>query len=252
MLPTTKVQYDVEGGVLKRNRCSSRVYQAVLYGVLLAVVVIGWVVYRQGEVLLPKKQIACQSTTPSIEELSSTTPETIRIKEESHISESSTVGTTTESIDASGLIDSLLSPFVQSESAIVELTLDTDGFSIKFGENENSLTKLSKDSELSALFGLALQELLSLGQDETSGRRVSVDSVMEPAEATTTTTEGTTVEEILSWSSGNVMGFKFRYEDDHWELDVASELRSSEEVASEERSSNESAVNRQQLETVLL
>lgn len=223
---------------MKRNRCSSRMYQAVLYGVLLAVVVIGWVVYRQGVVLQQNKPIACQSTTPRIEELAtSITPETIRSTEESHHSESPTVGTTTESTDASGLIDSLLSPFVQSESAIVELTLDTDGFSIKFGENENSLTELSRDSELSALFGLALQELLSLGQEETSGRRVYIDSVTEPeATTTTTTTEGSTVEEIWSWSSGNVMGFKFRYEDDHWELDVTSELRSIEEIGSDEQS----------------
>lgn len=234
MLATTKIQYDVEGGVLKQNRCSARVYQAVLYGVLVAVVVIGWVVYRQGTVLQQKKQIAFQSTTPSIEEVTSITTETIRITEESHHSEPSTLGTMTESIDASGLIDSLLSPFVQSETAIVELTLDTDGFSIKFGENENSLTKLSEDSELSALFGLALQELLSLSQEETSGRRVSIDSVMESEATPTTTTEETTVEEIWSWSSGNVMGFKFRFEDDRWELDVASELRSSEELGSDE------------------
>ncbi|XP_062558429.1 uncharacterized protein LOC134223296 [Armigeres subalbatus] len=222
-----KVQYDLEGGVINRSATSKSVSKLVLYGVLLSVIVIGWVVYQQGEALR-SKELPCQSspsvpvstveTTTAVVQISRSLPSTNELKG--------------ESVD--GLIGALFGPVVESESAVVELKVDTDGLLIKFGENVDSLVELARDSEISTMVAMALQELLLMGHEGKTGKNVDVGLMKSENSHEATTTRN--VEELWSWSSGNLLEFKFRLEDNHWELEGAAEYRSSEEKDSNEGS----------------
>uniref|UniRef100_A0A023EKE4 Uncharacterized protein n=1 Tax=Aedes albopictus TaxID=7160 RepID=A0A023EKE4_AEDAL len=222
-----KVQYDLEGAVLKQSTGLKSVSKHVLYGVLLFVIVVGWVVYRQGEVLRTK-ELPCQGTAGVI--VGSEEPTTTVVHDREILT--STEQLKADSVD--DLIGTLFSPFVESESAVVELKLDTDGFLIKFGENVDSLVELARDSEINTMVAMALQELMLLGQGDKAGKKVDVGLTVKEDSYEATTRKK--VEELWSWSSGNLLEFKFRFEDDHWELEGAAEYKSSEEKDSNEGS----------------
>ncbi|EAT34946.1 AAEL012858-PA [Aedes aegypti] len=222
-----KVQYDLEGGVLKQSMGPKSVSKQILYGVLLLVIVAGWVVYQQGGVLR-SKELSCQTisgVTVTTEDLTNTVVQSTEnpgVTEQFHV----------ESVD--NLIGALFSPFVESESAVVEMKLDTDGFLIKFGENVDNLVELARDSEINTMMAMALQELLLLGQEDKPGKKVDIGLMKKENSYEATTVKK--VEELWTWSTGNLLEFKFRFEDNHWELEGAAEYKSSEEKNSNERS----------------
>lgn len=237
-----KVQYDLEGGVLRQNATSKSVSKLALYGVLLIVIVVGWVVYQQGEAQRSKELEACPRTTPVVpvgkEELTTTVVETTAHPSTTEHLATTEYPATTEEFHPKGvddLIEALFSPFVQSESAVVELKLDTDGVLIKFGENVDNLMELARDSDISSMLAVGLKELLLIGQDSKPGKKVDLGLTTREVSVEVTTAKN--VEELWSWTAGNLLEFKFRFEDDHWELEGAAEFSSS----SDENNSNEAS-----------